>query len=101
MALSPVVSLIAALVAMSFFYAINASTTTETPQSWSCRWSPINMSSPPYFQTLCRESESALYLMIAMIPIQLILLGITTFEFITEKKKNVVIVDQKGSPVMS
>jgi hypothetical protein len=85
---------------MSFFYAINTSTTTETLQSWSCRWSSVDMPNPPYFGTLCRESQTALYMMIAMIPLQLVLLGITTFEFIAEKK-NPVITEWKGSPAMS
>jgi hypothetical protein len=100
MALSPIVGLVAALTAMSFFYAVNASTTTETLQSWSCLWSSVDMPDPPHFQTLCRQSETALYLMIAMIPMQLILLGFTALEFTAEKKDSV-IVEHKGSPTMS
>jgi hypothetical protein len=100
MVLSPVVGLVAALTAISFFYAINTSTTTETLQSWSCRWSSIDMPDPPHFQTLCRQSQTALYLMIAVIPMELILLGLTAFEFVVEKKKPV-FVEHKGSPAMS
>jgi hypothetical protein len=84
--IAPLAGLIAAIVATSFFYSINASDTVDTLQSWSCRWSEVPMSMEPYFGTLCRQSQAGLYMIIALIPLHLITLGLATWGFWKEKK---------------
>jgi hypothetical protein len=92
--------LIAALVATSFFYSINTSNTVDTLQSWTCRWNNVPMTTSPHWDILCKESEAALYMSIAMIPLQLIILGLAGFSYIADKKAPFV-VGRKGSPAMS
>ncbi|TEA19269.1 hypothetical protein C8034_v000717 [Colletotrichum sidae] len=81
---APAIGLVAAVVAISFFYSINASTTVDTLQSWSCRWSEVAMMSRPHFGTLCKQSKAGLYLSILMVPIQTIILGAGGYQTILE-----------------
>ncbi|TDZ27133.1 hypothetical protein C8035_v011932 [Colletotrichum spinosum] len=81
---APAIGLVAAVVAISFFYSINASTTVDTLQSWSCRWSEVAMMSRPHFGTLCKQSKAGLYLSILMVPIETIILGAGGYQTILE-----------------
>ncbi|TDZ27596.1 hypothetical protein CTRI78_v012241 [Colletotrichum trifolii] len=81
---APAIGLVAAVVAISFFYSINASTTVDTLQSWSCRWSEVAMMSRPHFGTLCKQSKAGLYLSILMVPIQTIILGAGGYQTMLE-----------------
>src|SRR5271169_898683 len=87
--ISPITSLIASLVATSFFYSINASSTVETVLSWTCRWSDVTMTQEPYFGTLCKESKAALYMTIAMIPLQVIVLLLAGYTYINRSAVSV------------
>lgn len=75
-----VVSLIAALVAISFFYAINASESVDTLLSWSCQWRNVVMNNRPHFGTLCRQSRAAVYLSIVLVPLQVVVLGMAGWQ---------------------
>ncbi|TDZ23976.1 hypothetical protein Cob_v002847 [Colletotrichum orbiculare MAFF 240422] len=81
---APAIGLVAAVVAISFFYSINASTTVDTLQSWSCRWSEVAMMSRPHFGTLCKQSKAGLYLSILLVPIETIILGAGGYQTILE-----------------
>lgn len=75
----------AAVVAMSVFYSINASTTVDTLQSWSCRWSDVVMVTRPHFGTLCKQSKAGLYMSILLIPIEAITLGAGAYQMVLER----------------
>ncbi|KAI9740771.1 MAG: hypothetical protein M1818_004736 [Claussenomyces sp. TS43310] len=100
--LAPIASLIAAIVATSLFYAVNASTTVDTLQSWSCSWAKVSMSNEPHFSALCKQSKTALYLTIAIIPLQVIVLGLAAIRTVAENKAiaaaEIDIEERKGSP---
>lgn len=98
--LAPTVSLIASLIAISFFYGINASATTSSLQSWSCQWSSIDMNVQPHWSSLCKESKVALYLTVMMIPLQVFVLGTAAWGALAAKKQTVQH-ERKGSPAMS
>jgi len=100
--LTPAICLIAGLVGASFFYGVNASNTVYSLQAWTCQWSSVNMTVKPHWNTLCKESKVALYLMVMIIPLEVLVLSSTLSEAIVEKK-NVVARDRKGSgsPAMS
>lgn len=97
--LAPLASLIAALVATSFFYSINTSDTVDTLQSWTCRWVDVPMTRAPYWNVLCKESKAALYMSITMIPLQLIIVGLAGFAIFADKKAP--FAARKGSPALS
>ncbi|EPE36179.1 hypothetical protein GLAREA_05517 [Glarea lozoyensis ATCC 20868] len=100
--IAPTVGLIAGLVGTSFFYGVNSSSTTHSLQSWSCQWSAIDMNMKPHFRTLCKESKTALYLMVMMIPLQVIVMSLVAFGAVAEKKQRQIVVhERKGSPAMS
>ncbi|KAK2728777.1 hypothetical protein CKAH01_02827 [Colletotrichum kahawae] len=82
---APAVGLVAAVVAMSVFYSINASTTVDTLQSWSCRWSDVVMVTRPHFGTLCKQSKAGLYMSILLIPIEAITLGAGAYQMVLER----------------
>lgn len=98
--LAPLASLIAALIATSFFYSINTSDTVDTVQSWTCRWTDVPMTRAPYWNVLCKESEAALYMSITMIPLQLIIVGLAGFAILADKKAPFSVA-RKGSPALS
>ncbi|KID89185.1 hypothetical protein MGU_03870 [Metarhizium guizhouense ARSEF 977] len=94
---APVVAFIASLVAMVFFYAINASTTVDSFQSWTCRWKSVPMSTRPYFGTLCRESQTSLALAVLLVPLELLILVTACFQAVMEKKVEVILHLRDGS----
>ncbi|TQN74934.1 hypothetical protein CSHISOI_00500 [Colletotrichum shisoi] len=85
---TPAVGLIASIIAVSFFYSINASITVDTLQSWSCRWSEVAMLTRPHFGTLCKQSKVGLYLSVLIIPIEVIILGAGAYLMILERNVN-------------
>src|SRR5579871_1469348 len=95
--LAPLIGVIAALIAISFFYSINTSNTVDTLQSWTCRWTNVPMTTSPHWGVLCKESEAALYMSIAMIPLQLIIFGLAGYSYVADKKAPFA-VERKGSP---
>lgn len=101
----PIISLIAALVASSFFYGVNTSNTNHSLQSWSCQWSPIQMDTKPHWGTLCKESKAALYLTVMWIPLEIIVLGAAMFGNLKGGHKSSVVspvlVEKKESPALS
>ncbi|POR37189.1 Uncharacterized protein TPAR_02669 [Tolypocladium paradoxum] len=101
---APVVGFIAALVAMAFFYAINASATVDTFHSWTCRWKQVNMTAHPHFGTLCRQSEAGLILAVLVVPLELFVLAAACFQVFLERKVSAVSRmhgGKRGSPAMS
>ncbi|KAL2024414.1 hypothetical protein VTK56DRAFT_8225 [Thermocarpiscus australiensis] len=81
----PLVGLTAALIAVIFFYAVNASETVDTFLSWTCRWRDIPMGQQPHWGTLCRQSYAGLYLAILLIPVEVIILGLAAFQLKLER----------------
>ncbi|EON98089.1 hypothetical protein UCRPA7_6361 [Phaeoacremonium minimum UCRPA7] len=96
---APLVGLVAALIAMVFFYAVNASNTVDTLLSWTCRWHMVSMDLKPHFGTLCKESRAGVYLSILLIPIEAIALGLAGWELKVEKFTSAYARARKGSPV--
>ncbi|KAG5948473.1 hypothetical protein E4U53_006274 [Claviceps sorghi] len=82
----PVVALVASLVAVVLFYAINVSTIDETYQSWVCRWKNVHMTTRPYFGTLCKESQAALAIALVLVPLELIVLASACFQVVLERR---------------
>ncbi|KAJ2896611.1 hypothetical protein MKZ38_005401 [Zalerion maritima] len=96
---APLVGLIAAVIAMAFFYSVNTSATDDTMQSWTCRWETVIMTLPPHFGTLCKESRAGLYLSILLIPIEALVLGVAGWQFAVEKQASQYgFTVRKGSP---
>lgn len=85
MFVAPLVGFAAALIAMAFFYAINASTTVDTLLSWSCRWQAVSMSQAPYFGTLCGQSWASVYLAVILVPLEAVALCVAGWQLKTEK----------------
>ncbi|KAI4869437.1 hypothetical protein F4820DRAFT_10031 [Hypoxylon rubiginosum] len=83
---APFVSFTGVMISMIFFYAINASTTDDTLQSWSCQWGFANMSARPHFGTLCNESRTALYLSVILVPVELVVLTVAGYQSMLERK---------------
>ncbi|KAI1106259.1 hypothetical protein F4804DRAFT_51104 [Jackrogersella minutella] len=83
---APFVGFTAVMISMIFFYAVNASTTDDTVQSWSCQWKIASMSAKPHFGTLCDESRTALYLSVVLVPVELIVFTIAAYQSILERK---------------
>jgi hypothetical protein len=82
----PFLGFVAVMVAMIFFYAVNASSTVDTIQSWSCQWGFASMAQKPHFGTLCRESKTALYLTVILVPVELAILTLAGYQQILLKK---------------
>lgn len=80
------VGFIGALVAIGFYYSVNASTSIDTLQSWSCRWEHVAMGSRPHFGTLCKESKAGLALATLLVPLQIIVLGVACFQVTLDRK---------------
>lgn len=98
--LAPLVCLVAGLIGTSFFYGVNASSSTFSLHGWSCQWSSLDMNVEPHWNMLCRESKVALYLTVMMIPIQVVVLGTVAAEAFFQKKTSA-LPERKGSPAMS
>ncbi|KAJ8124785.1 hypothetical protein O1611_g8856 [Lasiodiplodia mahajangana] len=99
--LAPFVGFAAALIGISFFYAVNASTTVDTLQSWSCQWSYTDMRVQPYFGTLCRQSEAALYLSVILVPVEFIALMVAGGQMGLERKTKAFVPAKPSSPALS
>ncbi|KAI0532121.1 hypothetical protein GGR58DRAFT_197649 [Xylaria digitata] len=95
--ITPFVGFAAALIGIAFFYAINASTTVDSLQSWSCQWSYINMRLEPYFGTLCKQNQTALYLTVILVPVEFITLMAAGVQMGLERKARVFIPARKPS----
>lgn len=78
-------SLVAALVAMSLFYAANTSDARHTVQSWSCRWRDVFMASRPHFGTLCRQSKAGLYLAVSLVPLGVVAVTLSLWQASLER----------------
>ncbi|KAK6949978.1 hypothetical protein Daesc_008301 [Daldinia eschscholtzii] len=99
---APFVGFTAVMISMIFFYAVNASATNDTLQSWSCQWGFASMGAKPHFGTLCSESRAALYLSVILVPIELIVFTVAGYQSILERKALGFIPSHKaGSPVPS
>lgn len=101
---APLVSFIIALISMSFYYGINASDSTETFQSWTCRWDNVPMQSEPHFGTLCHQSQVATGLNIMLVPLELIILGLAASQIVLERNLDASITARErkaSSPALS
>ncbi|OTB00103.1 hypothetical protein M426DRAFT_324515 [Hypoxylon sp. CI-4A] len=99
---APFVGFTAVMISMIFFYAVNTSNTDDTLQSWSCHWKQASMTAKPHFGTLCNESRTALYLSVALVPVELIVFTVAGFQSILERNSARVMPSPKsGSPVPS
>jgi hypothetical protein len=83
---APFIGLAAAIIAMAYFYAINASNDDDTLLSWSCRWTDVGMNQAPYFGTLCRQSWAGVYLSVLLIPVEALVLGTAGWMLKLEKQ---------------
>ncbi|KAI0180505.1 hypothetical protein GGR52DRAFT_247339 [Hypoxylon sp. FL1284] len=100
--IAPFVSFTGVMISMIFFYAVNASVTDDTLQSWSCQWGFAHMSARPRFGTLCSESRTALYLSVILVPVELVVLTVAGYQSMLERKSTGAMQSQKsGSPVPS
>ncbi|KAL7626330.1 hypothetical protein AAE478_003102 [Parahypoxylon ruwenzoriense] len=99
---APFIGFIAAMISMIFFYAVNASNSNDTLQSWSCQWGFAGMSMKPHFRTLCDESRTALYLSVVLVPVELAVLTVAGYQMILERKSSSIFPFRKsGSPTPS
>ncbi|KAM0562617.1 hypothetical protein ACHAPJ_002307 [Fusarium lateritium] len=100
----PLVALIAAIIAMSFFYSVNASTTTDSLQSWTCRWKDVTMNVQPHFGTLCKQSRAGVGLSVMLVPVEAIILGLAAYQFVLERRFDMTVHGsgrKAGSPSLS
>jgi len=98
---APLVGLTAALIAIIFFYAVNASEDVDTFLSWTCRWRSVPMDITPHWGTLCRQSEGGLYLSILLIPVEAAALGLAGYQMKVERYTNAYSSARKGSPALA
>ncbi|KAF5658132.1 hypothetical protein FHETE_10049 [Fusarium heterosporum] len=84
----PAIALMAAIIAMSFFYGVNASTTNDSLQSWTCRWKDVTMNVQPHFGTLCKQSKAGVGLSVMLVPVEAIILGLAAYQFTLERRLN-------------
>jgi len=100
---APLIGVTAALIAIIFFYAVNASDDVDTFLSWTCRWSHVPMTQQPSWGTLCDQSRTALYLAILLIPVEAAALGLAGFQLKMEKYADsyATATRRKGSPSLS
>ncbi|KAI1125211.1 hypothetical protein F5Y10DRAFT_247690 [Nemania abortiva] len=99
--LAPFVGFAAALIGISFFYAVNASTMVNTLQSWSCQWRYTDMRMEPYFGTLCSQSEAALYLSVILVPVEFVALMVAGGQMGLERKAKAFVPAKPSSPALS
>ncbi|CAM1502863.1 Fc.00g076390.m01.CDS01 [Cosmosporella sp. VM-42] len=83
---APAVAFIASTIAMAFFYAVNASATTDSFQSWTCRWRDVSMMVQPHFGTLCKQSEAGVALAVLLVPLESIILGVAAYQAVLERQ---------------
>lgn len=82
---APFVGLAGALIAMIFFYAVNASDSVDSLLSWTCRWNMLDMTQRPNFGTLCRESWTGVYLSVLLIPVEAAVLAVAGWQLKAER----------------
>ncbi|KAK4214521.1 hypothetical protein QBC37DRAFT_148251 [Rhypophila decipiens] len=98
---APLIGLTVSLIAIIFFYAVNASEEVDTFLSWTCRWRDVSMDVTPHWGTLCRQSEGGLYLAILLIPVEAAALGLAGYQMKVEKYTSSYSgAARKGSPVL-
>ncbi|KAL2181608.1 uncharacterized protein P884DRAFT_190382 [Thermothelomyces heterothallicus CBS 202.75] len=83
--LAPLAGLAGTLVAVAFFYAINASDAADTFLSWTCRWEAVPMWRAPRWAPLCRQARAALYLAVLLIPVEVAALALAAFQLKVER----------------
>lgn len=98
---APFVGLAAAIVAMVFFYTINASMVTDSLLSWTCRWKAVSMTESPHFSTLCSQSWASVYLAVILVPVEAAALCVAGWQFKLEKHTSAYAHARKGSPVQA
>ncbi|KAI1739875.1 hypothetical protein F4680DRAFT_420353 [Xylaria scruposa] len=100
--ITPFFGFLASIIAIAFFYAVNVSSTVDTLQSWSCQWGYTNMRMEPHFGTLCKQSKTALYLAVILIPVEFIILTVAGAQMGMERKtKTFVPAPKPSSPALS
>ncbi|KAI1344299.1 hypothetical protein F5Y15DRAFT_366108 [Xylariaceae sp. FL0016] len=100
--LAPFIGFVAVMISMILFYAVNASTTDDTLQSWTCQWEFTDMSTKPHFGTLCKESKTALYLSVVLVPVELAVLTLAGYQMSMERKAGKLSPSRKtSSPALS
>lgn len=82
---APLIGAAAALIAVIFYYVVNASDTVDTFVSWTCRWQDIPMTQQPRWDTLCQQSHAGLYMAILLIPVEAIALVLAGLQMKTER----------------
>lgn len=97
MFVAPFVGFAAAMIAMIFFYAINASATVDNLLSWTCRWKSVSMTSAPYFGTLCNSSWASVYLAVILVPLEAVALCVAGWQLKAEKHVSQYSQARKGS----
>ncbi|KAK7935409.1 hypothetical protein PG985_000904 [Apiospora marii] len=98
---APFVGFVAVMISMIFFYAVNASTTVDTVQSWSCQWESVSMQMKPHFGVICKETKTALYLSVILIPVEAFVLSLAGYQMMLERKAAGAAQVRKGSPALS
>ena len=99
---APLIGLTAALIAIIFFYAVNASDNVDTFLSWTCRWQHVPMTQQPNWGTLCHQSRTGVYLAILLIPVEAVALGLAGFQLKIERyTDSYATATGKGSPTLS
>ncbi len=99
---APFIGLAAAIIAMVFFYAINASETVDTLLSWTCRWRALNMTQSPHFDTLCKQSWAGVYMSILLIPVEAAVLAVAGWQMKSERHASAYArAKNSASPVLS
>ncbi|KAL2188665.1 hypothetical protein L209DRAFT_235690 [Thermothelomyces heterothallicus CBS 203.75] len=83
--LAPLAGLAGTLVAVAFFYAVNASDAADTFLSWTCRWEAVPMWRAPRWAPLCRQARAALYLAVLLIPVEVAALALAAFQLRVER----------------
>jgi hypothetical protein len=93
--------MVAAIIAIVFFYVANASETVDTLISWTCSWQLVNMTQNPHFGTMCKQSQAGLYLAIVLIPVEALALALAGWQLKVEKYTSAYTRARKGSPATS
>ncbi|KAL7795745.1 hypothetical protein V8C37DRAFT_27297 [Trichoderma ceciliae] len=83
---APAVGFIASLVAMALFYAVNASSTVDSLQSWSCRWNDVPMTIQPHFGALCKQSQAGVVLSVLLVPLEAAILAVAGYQALLERQ---------------
>ncbi|KAM0472647.1 hypothetical protein ACHAPX_008608 [Trichoderma viride] len=83
---APAIGFIASLVAMSLFYAVNSSSTVDSLQSWTCRWTAVPTTAQPHFGALCKQSQAGVILSVLLVPLEAAILGAAGYQAILEQK---------------